>query len=205
MEPAEFPLLLDRTIRRLRDRAREQGVKLPPRFAFGFERYALGALPNHEDVGRLVMQVRTVEKLCEAIFKSKVTDVENVHRTIFERGVIEQTGAVREGRRRGMMETPTVVEGEAAGEWVDSSGLFAREAYTLTFRALDSAVWTALNELAKMGMFTVVAGVELSNPEPLPKPTVVVRPAVEGPAPTAAMMDIFAESPQPAPQARAAW
>lgn len=202
MEPAEFPLLLDRTIRRLRDRAREQGVRLPARFAFGFERYALGALPNHEDVARLVMQVKTLEKLCEALFKSKVSEMESIQRTVFERGVIEQGGARDGGRRRGMMDTTETQPEPSRDEWTDPSGLFARESYTLTFKALDSSVWTVLNELAKTGTFTVVARVEMTNPAPLPKQVAAVRPVFEAPVasapPLPTAMDLFAAAPQPA-------
>ncbi|OQA26817.1 MAG: hypothetical protein BWY59_01254 [Verrucomicrobia bacterium ADurb.Bin345] len=205
MEPADFPQLLDRTIRRLYDRAREQGVKFPARFAFGFERYALGALPNHEDVSRLVMQVRTIEKLCEVLFKSKVSEMENVQRTVFERGVIEQ-GGTRDARRR-MQEAAEGTPEPVSEEWIDPSGQFARESYTLTFRAMDGAVWAVLNELAKMGLFTVVARVELSNNTPLPKPSQAPRAVFESsaagatpPLPAAAnMMDMFSAAPQAAP------
>lgn len=162
MEPADFPPLLDRTIKRLYERAREGGVKVAPRFAFGFERYALGSLPNKEDVDRLTVQLRTVEKICELIFKSKVNEIVAVERTVFEQGVIERTEGM--GRRRGFVEE----EASAAPVevWRDPSGLFTRETYTITFVANDATVVNVLNELAKVGMIAVVSSVELVGEVP---------------------------------------
>lgn len=183
MEPAGFPLLLDGTIRRLHKQAENQ-VKLPARFSFGFERYALGALPNQEDVPRLVLQVKTVEKLCEVVFKSKVSEMENIQRTVFERGVLEATDAGAFGRRRET--SPDPAQQQTVSEWVDPSGLFSRETYTLTLRAADSAIWSLLNELARSGLFMVVSKVDLINDTPIAKAAVVERPAV-GTSPSPAM------------------
>jgi hypothetical protein len=162
MEPADFPPLLDRTIKRLYEKAREGGVKLPPRFAFGFERYALGSLPNKEDVARLTVQLRTVEKICEVVFKEKVNEIAGVERVVFEKGVIERTEGG--GRRRGYAESE--VPDRSAEEWKDPSGLFARETYTMSFVASDAAVVSVLNALAKSGLIAVVSSVELVGEVP---------------------------------------
>lgn len=177
MEPAGFPLLLDGTIRRLHKQAGDNQVKLPSRFSFGFERYALGALPNQEDVPRLVLQVKTIEKLCEIVFKSKISEMENIQRTVFERGVLETTDASAFSRRRGPEASPESTPEQSVAEWVDPSGLFSRENYTLTLRASDSAVWGLLNELARSGLFIVVSKVELINDTPIVKVTPAERPA----------------------------
>lgn len=164
IEPAAFPPILDRTIKRLYERSREFGVKLPPRFAFGFERYVLGALPNREDVARLNMQLRTIEKLCDTIMKCKVAELTEVQRTIFEKGVAE---AAETGRRRRF-----AVEQEAeqaVPEWVDPSGLFSRETYTFKVVAPDSVLLNVLNELARIGTFVVVSAVTVEGEVPAVK------------------------------------
>ena len=93
MEPAEFPLLLEKTIRKLLSQAAESGVTLPPRFAFGFDPYALGNLPNEEDVPRLARQLRTVEELCGLLYDAKVSDLGAIRRQVFEKLATPSSGA----------------------------------------------------------------------------------------------------------------
>ena len=171
MEPADFPPLLDRTIKRLYERARDGGVNVPARFAFGFERYALGSLPNKEDVARLTVQLRTVEKICELVFKNRVTELTGVERTVFEKGVIERSGLI--GRRRGYVEEEQE-SSESVPEWRDESGLFARETYTIKFVASDATLMNVLNELAKTGLIVVVSSVEALGEVPEAKAVAAV-------------------------------
>lgn len=182
MEPAEFPLLLEKTIRKAMGRAVELGIVLPPRFAFGFDRYALGELPVEADVPRLVVQAKTIAELCQVLFQSKVSEIVSIQRQVFEQGAAAESAepvmSPRGGRMRGMM--PPTAESEpamGAKEWVDPSGLFSREHFALTFKARDAAIWDVLNQLAASKMFVVVSRVEFLNDNPLPKPT---PPAPEG-------------------------
>lgn len=203
MEPADFPPLLDRTIKRLYERAREGGVVVPARFAFGFERYALGSLPNKEDVARLTVQLRTVEKICELVFKNRVTELSGIERTVFEKGVIERTGLI--ARRRGYVEQE---EETAAGvpEWKDASGLFARETYTIKFVASDATLVSVLNELAKTGLIAVVSAVEAAGEVPEVKAAAAAvstgTPArvSAAPAPAAMLLEPAAVSAETAPK-----
>ncbi len=73
MEPAEFAPLLEKSSRRLQQKAQESGVVLPSGFAFGFPRYAEGALPNKDDVFRLVAQLRAVEAVCDVLFQASIS------------------------------------------------------------------------------------------------------------------------------------
>lgn len=168
LEPAGFPPLLDRTIKRLYARASEGGVQVPPRFSFGFERYALGSLPNKEDVARLNVQLRAIEKICEIIFNNKVSELTAVERTVFEKGVIEQMAGT--GRRRVFAEPEQGVRTE---EWKDPSGLFSRETFTFSIVAPDSVILNLLNNLARSGLFVVVSSVEMIGEVPSVKPAEV--------------------------------
>lgn len=171
MEPAEFPLLLEKTIRKQMGRAAELGIALPPRFAFGFDRYALGELPGEADVPRLVVQVKMIEELCQALFEAKISEVVSIQRQVFEQGASEAMAGQRGGRGRGMM-MPAMAEPApvvGAQEWVDPSGLFSREHFAITFKARDAGIWGVLNELAGSRMFAVVSRVEFVNDNPLPK------------------------------------
>ena len=168
MEPAEFPLLLDKTIRKLYEQAMSQNVELPTRFAFGFERYALGALPNEEDVSRLVLQVKTVEALCQLLLRAKINEIVAVERTVFEKGLAEEKRGG--GRSRRPWEAPSMEEeDEATKEWVDPSGLFARETYTLRFKGPDGSVWALLDACAESKVFAVVSEVNLNSDKPVDK------------------------------------
>jgi len=173
MEPAEFPLLLGKTMERLRSRAAGVGVALPGRFAFGFEHYAVGALPNAGDVPRLVIQVKTVEEICNILFNAKVSEMVSVNRQVFEAGVVpsgeDGWGEGRRGRRRGPEQVPQEEAGQKAQEYIDPSGLFSREHYVITFKGKDSAVMDVLNRFARSKMFVVVSRVEVANEVPLPK------------------------------------
>jgi len=172
MQRADFPLLLNSTITNLYEQAKRAGVRLPERFTFGFERYTKGALPNPEDVPRLVMQVRTVEQLCDLLFDAKVSDVFSVKRTIFEKGLVESKGEStgrRSGRHRSWDDQNDSEVEDSAKEWVDPSGLFARETYTLEFDASDTAVTSLLNLMGRSPLFLSIAQIELLNDAPLPK------------------------------------
>ncbi|MFH0952973.1 MAG: Amuc_1100 family pilus-like protein [Verrucomicrobiota bacterium] len=188
MEPAEFPLLLDKTIGKLRLRARAPNALLPARFAFGFDRYAVGALPNQEDVPRLVIQLKTIEELCGLLYDSGVSEIASFQRPLFEQGAAEESfvgGPMGRGARRQMLDMASeeTAQRPVQSEWRDPSGLFVRERYTLTFKAKDPAIWAVLNALDRSKLFTVVSRVELANESPLPKPAVAAKPAAPAAGP----------------------
>ena len=201
MEPAEFPLLLGKTMERLRTRAGEAGVALPSRFAFGFEHYAVGALPNAGDVPRLVIQVKTVEELCNILFNAKISEMVSVSRQVFEAGVVpsgdDSYGGGRRGggRRRGPEQSSEEGESAQTAEYVDPSGLFSREHYILTFKGKDVAVMDVLNRFARSKMFVVVSRLDIANEVPLPKAQAVVAvPTVKsGPGGAASVAALSAQ------------
>ena len=172
LESAEFPLLLEKTIQKLIKHASEVNIPLPQRFAFGFDRYAMGALPQANDIPRLVVQLKMIEELCGMLYKSKVSDLSALTREVFEQGgAVETSGAdepARGGRRRGaQQESAQEVKGGAVSQ--DESGLFIRERFTMSFRCKDNVVWEVLNEMARSRLFIVVARVDLNNTVQDPK------------------------------------
>ena len=191
MEPAEFPLALEKTIRKLQARAAELKVVLPPRFAFGFDHYAEGALPNAADVPRLVLQLKTIEELGGLLLQCKIGGVVSVQRTVFEQGVqTADTSASdsRRGNRRQFLQSQPTESGAPAQEQekIDPSGLFSREHYVLTFEAHDAAIWEVLSTLSRSKMFTVVSRVEFANEAVLPNAASAERAAAAAVTPSPA-------------------
>ncbi|MBN1269254.1 MAG: Amuc_1100 family pilus-like protein [Kiritimatiellae bacterium] len=164
MEPAEFPPLLERTARELRARAATPTarVKLPDRFAFGFERYLLGNLPAEADIPRLVIQLKTVESICSMLFESRVSEVMEVRRTVFEqREDTRETEAPVDLRRRRVVssQAPDI----SAPPEVEAEGLYGRERFELRFVARETALWELLNRMAGSSAFIVVVDLQLAN------------------------------------------
>ena len=186
LESAEFPLLLEKTIQKLIKHANEVNIPLPQRFAFGFDRYAMGALPQANDIPRLVVQLKMIEELCGMLYKSKVSDLSTLTREVFEQGgAVETSGSdeqVRGGRRRGGS-PQDAMQGQKSGTvQQDESGLFIRERFTLNFRCKDSVVWEVLNEMARSRFFIVVERVELDNVVQDPKKLASIKTAPQAAA-----------------------
>lgn len=181
MESAEFPLLLEKASQKLIKRAEESNVDLPPRFAFGFDRYAMGALPQAGDIPRLVVQLKMIEELCSMFYKSKVSDISILSREVFEQGGgAEPSGGAesgRGGRRRAAQQSAADQDQKSGAVSQDESGLFVRERFTIDFQCKDNVIWAVLNEMAESKLFIVVAEVELDNVVQDPKKLASVKTA----------------------------
>ena len=173
IEPAEFPILLEKKIRSLSQGAQRANVKLPDSFFFGFDTYARGRLPVKDDIPRLVLQMKTTEALCHLLYGSRVSEIVSLHRQVFEHGVDAAGGggaepAVVRGRRREA--APAVTAGAPgsmpAEAFQDPDGLFSVEQYRITFRTRDSGVWETFNALVKCHNFITVSRVELLGDTP---------------------------------------
>ncbi len=191
MEAAKFTPLLRDGILRVSKRAQDAGVKLPALFAMGVERYKMGALPSGGDVPRLVLQLKTLEALCDMLIDAKVSEIVSVKRRIFEQGALEAEGTAG-GRGRwggrwggGPMPEATPVEAPAA-EAVDPSGLFSTEHYTLEFKCHEKSLWDILDGMAKSKLFVVVTSVSIQNENPLFKLSSTTPAPTATPAPVAA-------------------
>ena len=161
IEPAEFAQMLEKTSRRLQQKAQESEVLLPAGFAFGFPRYAEGALPSADAVFRLVGQLKTVETLCETVFQARIAQLDSLERETFEEGVVvADPGAGANARRRNVADaTPTV----SRIPLVEPNDLYSAERVTLTFQGRETAVWDAVNAIVRHPSFMVIADLRLDN------------------------------------------
>jgi hypothetical protein len=158
MEPADFRQLLDSTLHQLQVAARTNGVGLPPQFPFGFERYQRGLMPDPKHIGRLAVQLKTVDRVCRLLYEAKVSEIESITRETFDE-TQEIEAPVDSGRRRGAAPPPTV----AAAPPDTGGGLYQKEMLTVNFLAREPAAWTVLNKLAANPLFTVAREVEMTN------------------------------------------
>jgi len=201
MEPAEFKQFLESTLSDLREQARGK-VILPARFGFGFDRYVKGALPAPEHIPRLTVQLKTVEVLCRLLFDARVSRVTAIERDRFEQAAEgRQTPAAEErgrrGRRRRRQPEPAQRERAKPEEQVDS--LYAEDTFTLEFLASESALWGALDALARSDLMCVVSDVELRNEQPQPPTEAAVKREsadTEPRRPPAGPLELFAEREQ---------
>lgn len=194
-----FRQLAESKLRELTDEARKRNVILPANFAFGFQRYAEGNLPPDEEMERLVDQFKSIAMLCDVLFKSGISELVAVERTVFERDA--QAAPVEEsyGRRtRGREEAE--VQAPKLDLKVDPHGLYTKEHYQFTYKAKDEAQWEVLNRLAKGTPFTVVTRVEITNPA---KPVVTppqTKPEEHPAAPVSTTVWAAPGSLQPSPK-----
>jgi hypothetical protein len=204
MEAAKFTPLLRDGILRVNKRAQDAGVLLPTTFAMGVERYKLGALPSGADVPRLVVQLKTLEALCDMLIDAKVTELLSVTRQVFEQGAESREAPAADFGRGGRwgpgggMPVPEAPAATGAGqpEKVDPSGLFSVEHYTIEFKCHERSMWQILNTLARSKLFAVVTSVAIVNDNPVPK----IGPKL--PAQTAAGVMPGSSAPAAAPAAQ---
>ncbi len=163
MERAAFPAEIERTARRLRSLASEQDVTLAEGMAFGFQRYEAGNLPMQEHVSRLVVQLRTIERLCSLLFESGISRLSSVEREVFdvERTHREVTDVA--ARRAARVPEEEVAAPTTPVEPEGVEGLYTKESYTLTFLGTDEAVREVLNNIIQNPMLMVVRNIEMRN------------------------------------------
>ncbi len=165
LTPATFKQKLQATVRRL---SQQPGVRrgkvVIPGFNFGFDQY-LGesdSLPEKEHVPRLDRQLSMIEQISHELYRAKVLAVDSVARETFDSAATVTT-APEESRRRGSRRRSSTADDEpaAAGsapvQFELPDGLVSKESFTFEFTATPEAYVTALNRLAAMKLFTVVA------------------------------------------------
>ncbi len=170
MEAPDFMSLLENTLRRMRGRMENARVIIAQDFAFGFDKYAGGQMPVPADIPRLVQQLRIVERLCDILADSGITDLVSISREVFE-SVETVPRAARSGRRGESVET-LPVQPEA-----DKDRLaYSTQSFTINARAREHAVFEVLNRLARDPMFNVVTSVGMISGDQDIKTRTVSRP-----------------------------
>jgi len=155
MEAADFMPLLENTLRRIRNCLDSTGIIFPPDYDFSFEKYATGQLPTHDDIPRLVQQLKIIEKLCELLSEANITELISVSREEFE-----AAAAVIPGRRG-----RAAAQSENKKAQPEMKKPYDSQHFTIVFRATESTAMDVLNRLAKDLMFSIVTYVEMKNME----------------------------------------
>ena len=168
LERADFPPLVERTLRGLWEDAEQSKVTFPEGFAFGFQRYIAGELPEPANIPRLVVQLKTVDALCHILFKAKISSLTNIEREEFDKnGVVEEEEEdLSRSRRRRDRSAPEEKEKTGVAGSRKKSDLYSVETFTLSFACRENAVWDLLNEMVKSSLFVVVTSVEFQSALP---------------------------------------
>lgn len=165
IEAAEFAPLLERASKRLYQRAAEAGVLLPERFTMGLSRYAAGELPARDAIPRLVVQLKSIDAICQILFQSRIHTLLGLERIQFDAPAnvgAEDAPSGRGGRRVVVQEDPALVPVNAF-PMPASNTLYEVERISVSFLARDAAVWEVLNALARTPLMVAVADVRLAN------------------------------------------
>ncbi|MDR2849755.1 MAG: Amuc_1100 family pilus-like protein [Verrucomicrobiota bacterium] len=166
--PTSFKQTLTATVRKLSAQpGTRQGKVVAPDFNFGFDQY-LGqsdSLPSSEHVDRLTVQLEIIEKICTELYGANILELKSVAREVFDSadkpGGDEQSSESSRPRRRGDRDRSS--DSPTAKPAVADSSYFSKQRFTFEFQARPEGLIEALNRLAKMELFTVVAGAEISK------------------------------------------
>jgi len=183
--PTGFKQTLQTTVRALSAHpGAANGKIVAGGFHFGFDKY-LGesdSLPSTEHVDRLTRQLTIIEMLCKELYAANILELKAVTRETFEEQPLpgqpgsEPQPVIRRRRRRDEASAPAPVAAVR-----ETSGYFSKQRFTLEFLARPAAFITALNRLAAMKLFVVVAETEFRKTgDPLTKRTAKKK---EGAAP----------------------
>ena len=167
---AQFQQILEKTIWGLEKLAKKNSVEVPRGFAFGFQRQVEGALPSDEFIPRLVLQLRIVNKICRALYDSKVAEVISITREEIETPVevVPSYGNSSSSSASNKKKGEEVKEEEV--NWDD---LYTRNSFRCVFRGKESAVLDAIEKLTTQQPFVIVSNVKLQNENTELKRTIV--------------------------------
>lgn len=174
--PPSFKQKLQATVRSLSQQPGAlNGKVVAAGFNFGFDKY-LGesaSLPSQEHVDHLTQQLAIIEKICKELYAAKISALESVERETFEETGAEQPKGkdepVRRNKRRpNKDDAPAVRPARGAGAphvAAQAGEYFSKQRFTFVFKARPDAFVEALNRLAAMELFVVVAETEFRKTE----------------------------------------
>lgn len=143
-----------------------------PDFAFGFEKYVGGNLPDEGNVARLGQQLLIADALVTELYGAKVTKIDSLVREAFDGTGSEvrasddeddQAGGRRNRRnRRGRSQDE---DGSMVGASATSvrHRLFTAQHYSVSFKARQNALVDLLNRLAKAKIFAIVTDISIKK------------------------------------------
>ena len=162
--PTGFKQTLQATVRALSSHPGMVQTKVVAAgFNFGFDQY-LGtsdSLPSPEHVARLTGQLAIIERICTELYAANILELKSVARETFDAAASnvqpqEEKASGRKRRRR----DESAAAAPAASSGTESE-YFTKQRFTFEFQARPAAFIAALNRLAAMEMFVVVAEAEL--------------------------------------------
>ncbi|NCC51973.1 MAG: hypothetical protein EOM20_12265 [Spartobacteria bacterium] len=168
IQAASFPPRLEGIVKDLRKQAVIAKVELPEGFAFGFDRYLRGELPNQSDVERLLIQVKMVQNVARMLFDARISALEKVNRELFDEKEEAPAEAAesRVSRRRRMTPTSTAKSTDQMSRVQKDEALYTSEPFSILFTAKEAALWEILNLMDSSSMFTVVVNIDATSEIP---------------------------------------
>ncbi len=166
LTPATFKQKLQDSVRVLsRQPGMRRGRVVAADFYFGFAQY-LGesaALPEMEHVSRLDRQLSMIELISRELYEANILALDSVGREVFDTVSTvaeEPESARRPPRRRGQpgdAAAPQAARKSSSAQLDIPDGMVSKERFTFEFTATPEAYVSALNRLAAMDLFVVVA------------------------------------------------
>ena len=172
--PPSFKQKLQSTVRSLSAHPGSvNGKVVAAGFNFGFDKY-LGesaSLPMPEHVDHLTQQLTIIEMICKELYAAKILVLEKVERETFEeqgatQKTPESTGNSKKHRPRKDSAAP-VAKASVASQPRQTGEFFSKQRFTFAFKARPDAFVEALNRLAAMDLFVVVAETEFRKTDDL--------------------------------------
>jgi hypothetical protein len=169
--PPVFKQSLQATVRALSAHpGAAKGKIVESGFTFGFDKY-LGdsaSLPDREHVWRLTQQLEIIKRICKELYAANILSLERVQREAFDEGSKEDSEEESGGRskkRRTRPSQPMPAAAATTSAAAAGSEYYSKQRFTFVFQARPVAFVDALNRLAAMDIFLVVAEAELSKKE----------------------------------------
>ncbi len=164
--PTGFKQALQTTVRKLSAQPGAiNGKVVAAGFNFGFDKYlgSSDSLPASEHVERLNQQLTIIELLCKELYAANILSLATVTRETFDevgadQKPQEETGGRRSKRNANKPSAQSVPSPLAAGG--KQNEFFTKQRFTFEFNARPPAFIDALNRLAAMDLFVVVAETE---------------------------------------------
>lgn len=140
-------------------------------FAFGFEKYVTGDLPEEANVPRLGQQMLIVNTLVNELYGAKVTKITSLVREGFDGGASqvkaaddeEQGGRRNRRNRKNKQQNEETVQKSGAGVTSVRHRLFTAQHFTVGFNARQAALVDVLNRLAKAKIFAIVTDISVKK------------------------------------------
>lgn len=191
--PTGFKQDLQATVRALSAHSgSSQGKIVASGFNFGFDKY-LGqsdSLPSAEHVDRLAGQLTIIEKICKELYAANILELKSVTRETFDDvnkdAQLEAEQADSRRNRRSRRDRKEPASANPVSAHAKHSDYFASQRFEFEFLARPAAFINALNRLAAMDLFVVVAETEFHK---ISDPLAVLSAANKAAAATAGKDD----------------